>query len=140
MLCIIYFKQCNTYHDTHELIFDMYQQYTFCPVLDQKNLTYPQISWEFGNFNDQSIVNLSKNILFQVSYNYNEWFNMYRIAKVLIQPIYHDMIQSPMTYPFQVCLKMLWNSCILKLVCLGLLNPSNSSVQMSYKYEGQMLE
>ncbi len=26
-LFIIYFKQYNTYHDTHEVIFDMYQQY-----------------------------------------------------------------------------------------------------------------
>ncbi len=26
-LCIIYFKWYDTYHDTHEVIFDMYQQY-----------------------------------------------------------------------------------------------------------------
>ncbi len=26
-LCIVYLKQYDTYHDTHEAIFDMYQQY-----------------------------------------------------------------------------------------------------------------
>ncbi len=39
---------------------------TFCLVLDQKNLIYPQISWEFGNFNDQNTLNLSKNVSFEV--------------------------------------------------------------------------
>ncbi len=33
---------------------------TFCLILDQKNLIYPQISLEFGNFNDQIILNLNK--------------------------------------------------------------------------------
>ncbi len=36
-----------------------------CMVLDEKTL-YPQISWEFGNFNDQNILNLSKNVSFEV--------------------------------------------------------------------------
>ncbi len=26
-LCIVYFKRYDTYHDTHEAIFDMYQRY-----------------------------------------------------------------------------------------------------------------
>ncbi len=26
-LCIVYFKQYDTYHDTHEAIFNMYQRY-----------------------------------------------------------------------------------------------------------------
>ncbi len=42
---------------------------TFCLVLDPKKLTYPQISLEFGNFNDQNILNLSKNVLFEVPCN-----------------------------------------------------------------------
>ncbi len=65
-LCIVYFKWYDTYPDTHEAIFDMYQ---FCLILDQKNLIYPQISWEFGYFNDQNILNLSKSVSFEVSCN-----------------------------------------------------------------------
>ncbi len=42
---------------------------TFCLVLDQKNMIYPQISWEFGNFNDQNILNLRKHVSFEVSCN-----------------------------------------------------------------------
>ncbi len=42
---------------------------TFCLILDQKNLIYPQISRELGYFNDQNILNLSKNVLFKVSFN-----------------------------------------------------------------------
>ncbi len=53
------------------------------------------MSREFGSFNDKNILNLSKNVLFEVSRNKNERYNIYCIAKVLIQPIYHDMIQSP---------------------------------------------
>ncbi len=67
-LYIIYLKQYDTYHDTHEAIFDMYQQYILSG-LRQKKLIYPQISLEFGNFNDQNTLNLSKNVLFEVSYN-----------------------------------------------------------------------
>ncbi len=37
---------------------------TFYLVLDKKNLIYPQISLEFGNFNDQNTLNLSKNVSF----------------------------------------------------------------------------
>ncbi len=54
-LCIVYFMQYDTYHDTHEAIFDMYQRYIL-----SKKLTWPQISCEFGNFNDQNNINLSK--------------------------------------------------------------------------------
>ncbi len=73
-LCIIYFKWYDTYYDTHvhEAIFDMYQQYILS-VLDQKNLI-------FGNFNDQNIRTLIKNVSFEVSCNNNEWYDMYRIA------------------------------------------------------------
>ncbi len=42
---------------------------TFCLVFDKKNLVYPQISLEFGKFNDQNILNLSKSVLFEVSHN-----------------------------------------------------------------------
>ncbi len=58
-LCIVYFKRYDTYHDTHEAIFNMYQ-HTFCQVLDPKNLIYPQMSQEIWYFNDQNILNLSK--------------------------------------------------------------------------------
>ncbi len=40
---------------------------TFCLVLDQKDLIYPQISLEFGNINNQNIQNLSENVSFEVS-------------------------------------------------------------------------
>ncbi len=65
---IIYFKRYDTYHDTHEAIFDMYQQY-FCLVLDQKNLICPHISWAFGNFDEQNTLNLSENVSYKVLYN-----------------------------------------------------------------------
>ncbi len=42
---------------------------TFCLVLDHKNLMYPQISLEFRNLIDQNILNLIKNISFEVSCN-----------------------------------------------------------------------
>ncbi len=42
---------------------------TFCLVLDKKNLIYTQMSWEFGYFYDKNILNLSKNVLFEVSFN-----------------------------------------------------------------------
>ncbi len=42
---------------------------TFCLILDLKNLIYPQISWEFWNFKDQNILNLSKNVPFEISRN-----------------------------------------------------------------------
>ncbi len=67
-LCIVYFKRYDTYHDAHKAIFDMYTQnilYGFRP----KNLIYPQISQEFGNFNDQNILNLSKSGSFEVFCN-----------------------------------------------------------------------
>ncbi len=62
-LCIIYFKRYDTYHDTHEAIFDMYQRYILSGF-KLKKLIYPQISWEFGYSNDQNILNLSKNVSF----------------------------------------------------------------------------
>ncbi len=67
---------------------------TFCLVLDQKDLICPQNYMEVENFNDQNTHNLSKNESFEVSCNYNERYDMYHIAKVLIQLIYRDMIQS----------------------------------------------
>ncbi len=42
---------------------------TFCLVSDLKHLIFPQISWEFGNFNDHNTLNLSKNVSFEVSFN-----------------------------------------------------------------------
>ncbi len=42
---------------------------TFCLVLDPKNFIYLQIAQEFGNFIDQNILNLSKNVSFEVSCN-----------------------------------------------------------------------
>ncbi len=41
-LCIIYFKRYDTYHDTHEAIFDMYQRYILSSFFTKKNLIYPQ--------------------------------------------------------------------------------------------------
>ncbi len=46
----------------------MYQQYILSG-LDQKILICPQISQEFGNFNDQNTLNLNKNVSFEVSCN-----------------------------------------------------------------------
>ncbi len=40
-------------------------------VLDKTNLICPQISWEFGNLNDQNTLNLSENVSL-VSFNQNE--------------------------------------------------------------------
>ncbi len=51
-----------------EVIFDMYQWYIL-NVLDQKYLIYPEILREFWNFNDQNILNLSKNVSFEVVCN-----------------------------------------------------------------------
>ncbi len=42
----------------------------FCFVLNPKKLICPQISWEFGNFNDQNNINKSKNVSFEVLYRY----------------------------------------------------------------------
>ncbi len=52
-------------HDTHEVIFDMYQRYILSG-LTAKNLICTQISW---NFNDQNNINLSKNVSFEVLCN-----------------------------------------------------------------------
>ncbi len=52
VLCIVYFKRYDRYHDRHEVIFNMYQQYILSGFIP-KNLIYPPISWEFGYFNDQ---------------------------------------------------------------------------------------
>ncbi len=59
-------KWYNTHHDTHEAIFDMYQRY-ICLASNQTILIYPQISQEFGNFNDQNIINLSKNLKYIIT-------------------------------------------------------------------------
>ncbi len=65
-LCIVYFKLYDVYHDTHEAIFDMYQWYILSGFSPKKNLIYPQISQEFGYFSNQNILNLSKNVSFEV--------------------------------------------------------------------------
>ncbi len=67
-LCIVYFKRYYTYHDTYEGIFDMYQRY-ISSGFRKKKLKYPQISQEFGYFNEQNILNLSKNVSFEVLCN-----------------------------------------------------------------------
>ncbi len=72
----------------------MYQRYILSGF-SKKIIIYVQISWEFGNFTNQNTVNLSKNVSFEVSFNKNECYDMYHIAKVLIKLIYHDKIQSP---------------------------------------------
>ncbi len=46
------FKQYDTYHDTNELIFNMYQQYILS-CFRPKNLICLQISWDFVNCNAQ---------------------------------------------------------------------------------------
>ncbi len=53
----------NTYN-THEAIFDIYQQYILSGFRP-KNLVCPQISWEFGNFNDQNN-KFKQNLSFEV--------------------------------------------------------------------------
>ncbi len=40
---------------------------TFCLVLEQKRLICLQTSHEFGNFNNQNTLNLSKMVSFEVS-------------------------------------------------------------------------
>ncbi len=68
-LCIVYLKRYDTYNDTHNVIFDMYQRCILSGFYRPKNMIYPPISLEFGDFNDQNILNLSKIVLFEVSYN-----------------------------------------------------------------------
>ncbi len=46
-LCIVYFKRCDTYHNTHEVIFDMYQQYILSDFRSKK-LDISKHSQEFG--------------------------------------------------------------------------------------------
>ncbi len=60
-LYIIYFKWYDTSLDTHEVTFDMFQRYILSGFR-QKKLICPNISWEFGNFNDQNTLNLSQSI------------------------------------------------------------------------------
>ncbi len=67
-LCIVYFKLYDTYHNTHEAIFDMYQQYILSGFR-QKHLIYPKKLRTFSNFNDQNILNLRKNVSFEVLCN-----------------------------------------------------------------------
>ncbi len=48
-LYIVYFKWCDTYHDTHEVTFDMYQQYilsVFRPAKLDMSTNFTG-SWEF---------------------------------------------------------------------------------------------
>ncbi len=49
-LCIVYFKRYDTYNDTNEAIFDMYER-IILSGFRPKNLIYPQISLVFGYFN-----------------------------------------------------------------------------------------
>ncbi len=67
-LYIIYFKWCNVYHDTHELIFNTYQQYILFS-LRPRNLDMATILWDFEFGNDQNTLNISKNVSFEVSFN-----------------------------------------------------------------------
>ncbi len=48
--------------------YSMHINDTFCLVLAQ-NWTCPKLLWDFGNSNDQNTLNLSKNVLFEVSFN-----------------------------------------------------------------------
>ncbi len=66
--CIIYFKRYDNIM-IHMKQYLMCINDTSCLVLDEKSLKCPQISWEFGNFNDQNTLTLSKNMLFEVSCN-----------------------------------------------------------------------
>ncbi len=64
-LCIIYFS--DTIHIMiHMKWYPICINDTFGLVLDKKYLIYPQKSLEFGYFNDQNILNLSKNVSFEV--------------------------------------------------------------------------
>ncbi len=62
------FKQYDTYHDTHEVLFDIYQRYILSGFRPN-NFIHTQISQEFGNFNDQNTLNLSKYVSFEVLCN-----------------------------------------------------------------------
>ncbi len=53
--------QYDTYN-THEVIFDMYQQYIFSGFIPKK-IICSQISLKFGNVNNQNNMNLSKIVL-----------------------------------------------------------------------------
>ncbi len=44
-LYIVYFMRYDTYHDTHEVIFDMSEWYIFCLIVDPK--TNFLAIWEF---------------------------------------------------------------------------------------------
>ncbi len=67
-LCIVYFKRYDNI-TIHMKRYSICINDTFCPLLDQKSLICPHISWEFGNFTDQNTLNLSKNVSFEVSCN-----------------------------------------------------------------------
>ncbi len=67
-LYIIYFKRYDNIR-IHMKRYSICIKDTFCLVLDQRSLICPQISWEFGKFNDQSNPNVSNNVLFEVSCN-----------------------------------------------------------------------
>ncbi len=69
-LCIIYFKRYDTYHDTHQAIFDMYQRYILSGFWPRKvDISTNSNDQNILNFNDQNILNLSKNVSFEVSCN-----------------------------------------------------------------------
>ncbi len=75
-LYIGYFKKYNnvTIHRKRYLIYND----TFCLVLYQKCFICPQISWEFGNFNDQNILFFfSKNASFEGSIMLLKWMIRY---------------------------------------------------------------
>ncbi len=61
-LYIVYFKRYDNIM-IHMKRYSIFND-TFCLVLEQNKLIYPQISLEFGNFNDQNNLNLSKNVSF----------------------------------------------------------------------------
>ncbi len=67
-LYIIYFKRYDKYHETHEPIFNTYQQYILS-YFKPNNVISPPISWDFGNFIDQNTLHLRKNVSFEVSLN-----------------------------------------------------------------------
>ncbi len=66
-LCIVYFKRYDI--TIHMQRYSICINDTFYLVLDQKHIICPQISCEFGNFNDQNTLNLRKNVSYEVSFN-----------------------------------------------------------------------
>ncbi len=80
------FKQYDKYHDTHEPIFNTYQQYSLS-YFRPKNLISPDISWDLGNIIDKKYPKF-KHKMYHFKYRLTKLNDTIYIAKVSIQRIY----------------------------------------------------